>query len=259
MRVPLHIVEQRRGKLHALIRQDGFLPLAEICRILKVSPATARRDLNAIEANGLIMRTHGGALADYNVSFASIGERAKRARTAKTRIAMAAARLAPTKGTIFIDAGTTTLSVARLLASRKNQALIVVTNSIAVASVLGGAAGVTLHLLGGEYLHRQATLFGDRTIAAVSAWDFDAAFLGGEAMDARGIWNSHDEVVRLERAVLAHTASCYFCIDASKLGHSTPHFTVAWAGAGHLITDASSATLKASSIDLGTCKHIQAA
>ncbi|MFA5263101.1 MAG: DeoR/GlpR family DNA-binding transcription regulator [Opitutaceae bacterium] len=256
--MPLHIVEQRRGRLHALIRQDGFLPLAEICRVLRVSPATARRDLSAIEANGLITRTHGGALADYNVSFASIGERAKKARTAKTRIAIAAAREAPFEGTIFIDAGTTTLSIARLLARRKNQALAIVTNSIAVASVLGGAGGVTLHLLGGEYLHRQATLFGDRTIADVSDWSFDAVFLGGEAMDSRGIWNSHDEVVRLERAVLARAAISYFCLDASKLGHATPHFAVAWADAGNLISDATPAALRSASINLGSCRHIQA-
>src|SRR5580704_16572414 len=145
MRVPIHIVEERRVRLRTLIRRDGFLPLADICGRLAISEATARRDLVAIEADGHITRTYGGALADYNVSFASLGERAQRARSAKSRIARAAARHVPAHGTIFLDAGTTVLALARVLARRRNQALTVVTNSLAIAAMLGGAPGVTLH------------------------------------------------------------------------------------------------------------------
>ncbi|MGC4072723.1 MAG: DeoR/GlpR family DNA-binding transcription regulator [Nibricoccus sp.] len=155
MRVPLHIVEARRERLRTLIRQDGFIPVSDICRALKISEATARRDLAAIEESGHITRTYGGALADYNTAFASLGERAKRARSAKALIARAAFERVPTGGTIFLDAGTTILALARLLARRRAQQLTVVTNSLPVASVLGGAPGITLHLLGGIFLHRR--------------------------------------------------------------------------------------------------------
>jgi len=250
MRVPMHIVDERRERLRGLIRRDGFLPLADICRQLDVSAATARRDLSAIEADGHITRTYGGALADYNSAFASLGERARHARSAKLRMARTAARHVPSAGTIFLDAGTSVLALARLLARRKGRNLTVVTNSLPVASVLGGTPGVTLHLLGGIFLHRQATLFGPRAVATIDDWDFDAAFLGAEGMDAGGIWNSHAEVVRLQRTVLTHATRSFFCLDATKLDHRTPHQVAVWSDTDHLVTDASAAQLAAAGISL---------
>ena len=248
MRVPLHIVEARRERLRELIRRDGFLPLADICRLLDISEATARRDLASIEAVGHITRTYGGALADYNSSFASLGERTKRARSAKSRIARAAVRHIPLSGTIFLDAGTTVLALARLLTRRKNHSITVVTNSLAVASVLGGAPGISLQLLGGIFLHRQATLFGDHAVAGLTGTQIDAAFLGAEAMNAEGIWNSHEEVVNLQRAVLKTASRAYFCIDATKLNRNTPHRVATWSEGHRLITDASGADLREAGI-----------
>lgn len=250
MRVPQHIVDARRERLRGLIRHDGFLPIGDICRALDVSEATARRDLSAIEADGHITRTYGGALADYNTSFASIGERAKRARSAKALIARTAAEHAPTRGTLFLDAGTTVMAIARLLARRRHQALTAVTNSLAIASVLGGAPGVTLHLLGGVFLHRQATLFGDKAVAALREWTFDTAFLGGEAMNAAGIWNSHPDVIRLQRTALSRARTTLFCLDATKLGRTTPHQVAAWSEVAHLVTDATPAQLQTSGVSL---------
>jgi DeoR/GlpR family transcriptional regulator of sugar metabolism len=259
MRVPLHIVENRRERLRALIRHDGFLPIADICRKLGISEATARRDLAAIEAGGHITRTYGGALADYNVSFASLGERAKRARSAKALIARAAIRHAPAAGAFFLDAGTTILAFARLLARRPRQRLTVVTNSLAIASVIGGAPGITLHLLGGVFLHRQASLLGDDdTGSTLARWHFDAVFLGGEAMNREGIFNSHSELVHLQRAVVARAGEVFFCIDATKLGRATPHHVASWETIGHLITDAPPGQLAAAGITLRKTQYIKA-
>ncbi|HYP17523.1 MAG TPA: DeoR/GlpR family DNA-binding transcription regulator, partial [Opitutus sp.] len=171
MRVPQHVVDQRRERLRQLIRTDGFLPLADICRRLEISEATARRDLASIAAHGHITRTRGGALADYNTTFASLGERAHRARTAKTRIAQAALTQIPRTGTIFLDAGTTIQALARLLLTRRPfKSLTVVTNSLPIASVLGGTPELELHVLGGMFLHRQAILLGPQSVRALSAW-----------------------------------------------------------------------------------------
>jgi DeoR/GlpR family transcriptional regulator of sugar metabolism len=249
MRVPQHLVDRRREELRGLVRRDGFLPVAEICRRLGVSEATARRDLAAIEANGHITRTNGGALADYNTSFASLNERATRARSAKGRIAALAAGRLPRTGTVFLDAGTTVQALARLLLRRKNLAgLTVVTNSLSVATMLGGAPGLELHVLGGMFLHRQAVLFGTETIEALGRWKFDAAFLGGEGMDANGITNSHPEIAEFQQAVIGRTTRAYFCLDASKLNRSTPHRVASWSDNVLLITDATVTQLQAAGL-----------
>jgi DeoR/GlpR family transcriptional regulator of sugar metabolism len=244
MRVPLQIIQQRREKLRALIRTDGFLPVADICRRLGVSEATARRDLSVVSASGQITRTRGGALADYNAAFASVGERAGRARTAKERIAAAAVEVLPRKGIVFLDAGTTVQAVARqLLHRRRFKGLAIVTNSLPVATMLGGASGLELHMLGGAFLHRQAALLGRGSVMALANWRFNAAFLGGEGMGSDGVTNSHEELAVFQRAVLLRSSNAYFCLDATKLGLSTPHIVTPWGNSFSLITDAKPAQL----------------
>lgn len=260
MRVPRHIVDQRHERLRALIRTDGFLPVAEICRRLGVSEATARRDLSEVAANGHITRTRGGALADYNTTFASLGERSGRARTAKGRIAAAAVEKIPRRGTVFLDAGTTVQAVARqLLRVRRDlTGLTVVTNSLTVATLLGGARGLDLHVLGGTFLHRQAVLLGAEAVRALAAWDFDAAFLGGEGLDAGGITNSHPELADFQKAVLRRAAQVFFCLDASKAGRATPHRVAGWDKLGTLITDATPAQLTAAGVTLSPAQIVSA-
>jgi DeoR/GlpR family transcriptional regulator of sugar metabolism len=258
MRVPQHLVDQRRAELRGLIRRDGFVPVAEICRQLGVSEATTRRDLTAIEANGDITRTYGGALADYNSAFASLDERSGLARQAKARIAEKAAVLIPCSGTIFLDAGTTILALARALTYRRNLThLVVATNSLAAASVLAGTPGVELHVVGGMFLNRQAALMGGRAIRALASWTFDAAFLGAEGMDSSGLSNSHDSIADFQKAVLRRSTRIHFCLDASKLGRSTPHRVASWRRVT-LVTDATRKHLAAHGIDLPSAGYIHA-
>jgi DeoR/GlpR family transcriptional regulator of sugar metabolism len=245
MRVPQHLVDRRRQQLRHLIRTDGFLPVAEICRRLEISEATARRDLVSIADAGHITRTWGGALADYNAAFTSHGERATRARSAKDRIAAAAAGRVPRAGTIFLDAGTTVQAVARRLLKRRDfSGLRVVTNSLPVATMLGGAAGLELHVLGGTFLHRQAVLLGDDAVQALGRWRFDQAFLGGEGFDASGITNSHAELAAFQRAVVRRSQETFFCLDRTKLGRATPHRVVPWSSLVTLISNLSKGALK---------------
>ncbi len=260
MRVPRHIVDRRQERLRGLIRMDGFLPVAEICRRLGISEATARRDLSAVAANGHITRTRGGALADYNASFASLGERSGRARTAKGRIAAAALTRFPLRGTLFLDAGTTVQAIARqLLRTRRDlKGLTVVTNSLPVATLLGGAPGLDLHVLGGTFLHRQAVLLGADAVRSLADWKFDAAFLGGEGMDADGISNSHPEIADFQKAVLLRTTAPFFCLDAGKLGRPTPHRIGGWDTLGFLVTDATPAQLAAAGVPLPATRIIAA-
>lgn len=249
MRVPLQIVNGRREELRAIVRRDGFMPISQICRRLRVSEATARRDLTAVAAGGHISRTWGGALADYNSHFASIDERSRRERTAKGRIAAVAAAMVPTSGTVFLDAGTTIVAVARALARRRGlEVLTVVTNSLPVASALGGIRGVALHVLGGQLLDRQAALFGPRAMRALREWRFDAAFFGGEVANAFGISNSIPDVAAFQRCVLGRTRSAYFCLDATKLGGATSHRVAGWGDFSALISDASAKHMAAAGV-----------
>ena len=178
---------------------------------------------------------------------------------AKARMAEKAVARIPRSGTIFLDAGTTIQAVARALTHRRDlNNLVVATNNLAVASVLGGAAGVELHVIGGMFLHRQAALMGTRAIRALDDWAFDAAFLGGEGMDDAGISNSHESIAELQRAILRQTEGIYFCLDASKLGRSTPHRVAPWRQLTALISDAPPKDLAKIGIELPARKLLRA-
>jgi DeoR/GlpR family transcriptional regulator of sugar metabolism len=250
MRVPQHLVDRRREELRGLVENNGFLPIGEICRRLKISGATARRDLLAVERKGHIQRTYGGALADYNSAFASLDERTGLARKAKARIADKASTRVPRSGTVFLDAGTTILALARALTYRRDLThLVVVTNSLAAASVLSGVAGIELHVVGGMFLNRQAALMGEQALLALGKWRFDAAFLSASGMDASGFTNSHESIAELQKAILRRATEIYFCLDAFKLGKTAPYRVATWRRVTALVTDAQPKRLK----NLGIC------
>ena len=149
--------------------------------------------------------------------------------------------------------------MARELARRRDFAgLVVVTNSLAAATVLGGVAGLELHVLGGMFMSRQAALMGARAVEALGDWKFDVALLAGEGMDAAGITNSHDHIAAFQQAVIPHATRAVFCLDSSKLGRATPHRAVSWAQVSVLVTDASAKALAENSIVLPVAKLLRA-
>jgi DeoR/GlpR family transcriptional regulator of sugar metabolism len=83
---------------------------------------------------------------------------------------------------------------------------------------------------------------------ALREWRFEAAFFGGEAANAAGIYNSHPDVVAFQRFVLRRTRNGYFCLDSTKLGSSTSHRVVGWDDFSAVISDASVRQMAASGI-----------
>ena len=257
--MPLHIVERRRERLRELIRTDGFVAVTELSRQLGVSTGTVRRDLAVASALGHLTRTRGGAFADYTTTFASHRQRAQWARTAKDRIARAALAQLPRSGVVFLDAGTTVQSLARhMLRRRSFSGLTVVTNSLPVASILGGARGIQLHMLGGIFLHRQAMLLVSQSVPALADWKFDAAFLGGEGMDAAGVTNSNAKIASFQQAVLLCTRRAFFCMDATKLGRATPHHVTVWTPSVTLVSDAPRSALVSAGVTLPSRQLVSA-
>ena len=158
MRVSRKIVDARRDKIAKLLSRRRYLDIAELCAQFNISEATARRDMNVLEAEGRITRTRGGALGDYDSTFASFQEREHHAYNSKIHIAIAAAALLKPGSTCYLDAGSTLLAVARQLIAHPIRDLTIVTNSLPVAEALSGAEKMSLYLLGGQFLNRQAAL-----------------------------------------------------------------------------------------------------
>ena len=236
-RVAQHEIDGRRQAMTTLLRERAYLPVAELCRRFRISEATARRDLVALSESKSIVRTFGGAMADYDRRFAPFADRLKLAARGKRRVAAAAEALLAAEMTVFLDAGTTVFAVAERL-RRRPMPLRVVTNSLAVAERLAGVRGVDVDLLGGRLLASQSVLLGEATIRAASFYSFDVALLGAEGFDDRGVSNSTEDVVAMQRAVIARSKRHAICADASKAGVRAPAALLPSAEIDLLITDA---------------------
>ncbi len=250
MRVADDVVQARREQVAALLARHQYLPLADLCARMHISPATARRDLAALAANRAITRTYGGALVEYNQRFRSFGERRELATVAKHHMAAAALSLIKPGAVCYLDGGSSMYALAQLIAAGGARPLTVVTINLPAAELLAQSDDVELNLLSGQYLRRQSVLLGSKTQAAARLWRYDIAFFGAEAMDARGTWNSQAEVVAVERTVAKHARSTCFLIDAGKINASAPEFLLPWVRIDRLISDGDASAFQRAGIAL---------
>lgn len=258
MKVARHIIEARRKSIATLVRERGYLPIQVISRQFKISPATARRDLDQLVSQKLLTRTHGGALSEFDRQFASADERRKVDADAKRAIGMAGAALVKPGMTVYIDAGTTPLAVAEAIAARRLPSLCVVTASLAAARVLGEIPEIEVQLPAGLYLSRQEMLGGPQVPKSLRGWQFDLAFVGAEGLDAQGLHNSQDDIVAVTQELRRLGARVILCMARSKVGAKAPVQVATALDGFTLLTDASRADLDQARVPIGDAVVIQA-
>lgn len=250
MKVPRHVIENRRNKLELLLATRRYLPLQEVCAQLKISEATARRDLIALQKTGRITRTHGGALSEFNDRFPSFTDRHRRGARSKLVIARAVSAVFREGGTYFLDSGTTLHFLAEALRESGRGGFRVLTGNLSAAAILSRMRDVEVYLTGGRMLPRQSVLLGEGAVRAIEGWKFDAAFLSAEGMNGEGLWNSLLPVIAHQHAVIRRSTKNYFLLDRAKLGRRAAHFLLSWPAVDTLVCDASKAAVRALCADI---------
>lgn len=190
----------------------------EVSKWAGVSEMTVRRDLEALERDGVLRRVHGGAISAVSRSYEPpFSLRAGRNGDAKDRIGAYAASLLSDGDTAAIDVGSTTLALARNLVSAG--ALTVVTPSLRVAEVLGDAPGVRVILAGGIVRAGERSLIGDLAERAFEQLHCDTVFLGVGGIHATaGLTEFNLDDTRVKRAALRTARRCVVLADATKIG-----------------------------------------
>lgn len=209
---------QRRQLIVDFLRRHGAVTLAQLEQALNVSLSTLRRDLDGLAAEGVIDRTHGGALLRQQgytafepdaLAASELSPREKRAIGAA-----AAAALQPHQSVIF-DSGSTVLEAARA-AVQRGFPFIAVTNDLAIAQVLGSSPHVQVHVLGGQLRVGSQTLVGDALIEAARSIQADVLFCGAHAITDGVMTETSAEVAAVKRALMRAAVSRRLLADASK-------------------------------------------
>lgn len=139
----------RKAELAAYVAEVGQVTVTRLAKRFDVSPDTIRRDLDALDAEGVLVRTHGGAvsLSSFPKPDTGLEVRARVQASAKDRIGALVAALVPDGASLIVNAGTTTLAVARHLHDHRD--LTIATNSLALPAEIAPTAFRDLYVFGG--------------------------------------------------------------------------------------------------------------
>jgi DeoR family fructose operon transcriptional repressor len=152
------IPAQRRERIQEYLALHKIARTVDLCHLLDASEATVRRDLESLEQDGILERTHGGAILSQRMIFEpEYRQRAQHHPEEKRRIGAIAASLIEDGDIVFINSGTTTTQVIHQI--RSDAEITVFTNNLNAAFEMG-EPGFHHYLVGGEYLPRSKSLAG---------------------------------------------------------------------------------------------------
>lgn len=207
--------EERKTEILQLIRIGNPVTVSSLSQRFGVSESTVRRDLQELEDNGLVQRTHGGAISVQTGFEMSFQEKEVCFLAEKQQIASLAAGLVNDGETVLLDSGTTTLEIARLLRTRK---ITVATNSMDIAQVFAEEAAVETVLLGGTLRKNTRALVGYLTNDALRKMYFDKVFLATNGIDPEfGITTPNLTEAETKRYMLRAGSQKILVADSSKI------------------------------------------
>ena len=231
------LIEERRQHVLATIQREGRVLVSEIAEELNISRITIRKDLDHLEARGLVQRTHGGALAPQVGSLLdpSLKEKEQHQLQQKQRIASAAVKLVEEGQCVLLDSGTTTTAIARAL--RGFSRLTVVTNAVNIAAELTGT-NFDVILTGGMLRKNSFSLVGPQAEDVLREINADILFLGVDGFDPRiGVTTPNVLESRVNRAMVKAARKIVAVCDSTKFTHRSFALIVPPSAIHTVITD----------------------
>jgi DeoR/GlpR family transcriptional regulator of sugar metabolism len=230
------LTDERRAVILDRLRTHGRVLAADLTGELGVSSDTIRRDLRELDEAGLLRRVHGGALPRYGDA-SPFHARARRAPEAKASIARRAAACVSDGQVIVLDAGTTTLEVARAL--REDLRATVVTTSPPIAMELADHPGLQVTVIGGTLRPSSLATVGAAAVEAMRMIRADVVFLGVCGLHPKiGVTTEDLEERHVKAAMIEGAAEVIALADHDKLGTAMSVVVAPLSAVTHLVTDA---------------------
>lgn len=211
--------EERRKKILDILSNQGRCRVVNLAKELSVSEVTIRMDLDILEKQGLLRRTHGGAILNPKIGY----ERAYQFEEAsfqeeKRRIGWRAAEMVSDGDTVILDVGTTVMEVARHLVRYKN--ITVVTNALNIAAFLENYPEISVIVTGGHLRSTQHSLvnpFADLVLEKIYA---DLAFIGANGVEVEyGVTNVNIPEAEMKIGFIKASRRRILVADSSKIGN----------------------------------------
>jgi DeoR family transcriptional regulator of aga operon len=210
---------ERLSAILSELSEDGGVEVAALASEFRVSSATIRRDLELLESQRLLARTHGGAVPMGVVYELPLRYKGARHHDEKRRIAVAAAALISDGMAVGLTGGTTCTEVAREIVDRER--LTVVTNALNIASELAVRPNLKLVVTGGTARPESYELVGPLAEQALAGLHLDPVVIGVDGIDAAGGCTTHHEVeAHTDLALIRRADRVVVVADSSKIGRA---------------------------------------
>lgn len=224
---------ERKSVILDLLMQESSVSVSELAKRLNVTVVTARSDLAALEEEGLLVRTHGGAVPAQHPK---ILERMQAEKGVKGEIAKSAAAMIEDGDTIIVSAGTTTALIAKYLLGRKN--IHIVTNNTLLLSYARTNPQVRVTLVGGEFRPEEEGVVGPMALLALDQFHVTKAFIGIDGASVKQGFTAHFvESADLVRKMAEQAGDVIVLSDSGKFGKPGFARILPFGGVDALVTD----------------------
>ena len=228
---------ERQELILSRVEQYGKVLVNDLNDELNVSEDTIRKDLQELSKAKLVKRVHGGAIRIDN-SIVAFEQRIRTKSEDKREIALLALPFIEDGQVIFIDSGTTNLSLSDLLPTDLNAT--VVTNSPSIALNLCDNPNVDIQLLPGELNKHSRVLYGSSTVEAIKNIHFDLCILGISSIDInKGINVPSLEESILKKHAMIQSSQTLSIVTAEKIGSTSTYFVAKATDLDIMITEKS--------------------
>lgn len=209
--------EERYRTILDMVDRNRTVTVRELTSALKISEATARRDISTLAERGRLRRVYGGAAAidsrTYTTRDMAMSEKESLNREEKERIARYAATLIGPGDFIFLDAGSTTQFLAEAVTETKAS---FVTNSLTHGAILA-AKGCRVIIPGGELKSLTEALVGAETVESLSRYNFTLGFFGTNGVDeVMGFTTPDVSEAMVKRVAMRHCRRPCVLADSGK-------------------------------------------
>ena len=207
------LTEERFAKILSILERMGSVTVQQLMTELDASESTVRRDLNTLDANGQLVKVHGGAILKntvYSTIDDEVVHRKEQNREAKDKIARYAAGLITAEDFVYIDAGTTTERMIDYIANRQ---AVFVTNAIGHAKKLA-EHGCKVYILGGEFKAVTEAIVGEEAVFTLDKYNFTKGFWGANGVSLqKGFSTPELKEAMVKRKSMENCRDCYILAD----------------------------------------------
>jgi len=227
--------EERKREILRLLSLHGKVKNLELAHLFSVSEPTIRKDISELEENKMLIRTHGGAMViDSGEWEPTYTEKVDQFQVEKKAIGNLAAMMIKDHDVVILDAGTTTIEIAKQI---KAKTFTIITNCLDVASVLEHNPNCEIIITGGSMRWKTHALVGplaEKTLKGLSA---DIAFVGSNGVSEQGFSTPNLIEAETKAMMLKRAKKKFIVADSHKFGHISLAYFAALEEVDGIITD----------------------